>query len=393
MAGITLSKIDKSFDETVVLRGVDLDVRDGEFLTLVGPSGCGKSTLLRIIAGLEAQTSGDVRIGQRLVNAVRASDRDLAMVFQSYALYPHLSVLENMMTPLRLRDLTMAQRLPLVGRFLPGAAGKLAAIRRQARETAEILKIQPLLERKPGQLSGGQRQRAALGRAMVRRPVAFLMDEPLSNLDAALRVHMRAELTELHRRLNTTFVYVTHDQAEALTMSSRVAVMMDGEILQLDTPHEIYVNPANRRVAEFVGSPKINILPGRLDASGRVTVLGRVLQARLSTAGPREVSVGLRPEHLQATAVRTDAEQHQGQVRLLEHLGSDVYVHATLSDSGQTVVVRSDPDASAELSYGATVFISQTRAGAFVFDERGERLRIRDAEQTGKASDKKRDVA
>ncbi|MFV2091943.1 MAG: ABC transporter ATP-binding protein, partial [Hyphomicrobiales bacterium] len=206
VTGLTLKNIYKSFGSTEVLKGVDLAIRDGEFLTLVGPSGCGKSTLLRILAGLEAPTSGQVWIRGQDVTGVRPSARNLAMVFQSYALYPHLSVAENMLTPLKLRDLSRRQRLPLVGPLL--ARAKNAELMGKVRETAEILQIQHLLDRKPGQLSGGQRQRVALGRAMVRQPVAFLMDEPLSNLDAALRVHMRAELTQLHRRLKTTFVYV-----------------------------------------------------------------------------------------------------------------------------------------------------------------------------------------
>ena len=197
MARISLTDIGKSFGDTRVLRRIDLDIADGEFLTLVGPSGCGKSTLLRIIAGLETQSTGDVRIAEQLVNDVRPADRNLAMVFQSYALYPHLTVSQNMAVPLRLRALNFWERLPLLGRLLAGA--KAREIARQVRETAEVLQIEALLGRKPGQLSGGQRQRAALGRAMVRQPVAFLMDEPLSNLDAALRVHMRAELAELHR--------------------------------------------------------------------------------------------------------------------------------------------------------------------------------------------------
>ncbi|MGA0314098.1 MAG: ABC transporter ATP-binding protein, partial [Alphaproteobacteria bacterium] len=214
MSVIKLSGITKNFGQTSVLTGIDLDIADGEFISLVGASGCGKSTLLRIIAGLEEQTAGDVKIGGKSVNNVRASKRNLAMVFQSYALYPHLTVRQNMLTPLILRDLSAYQRLPLVGRFIPGRRSRMTNLNRLVSETAATLKIQQLLERKPGQLSGGQRQRVALGRAMVRKPTAFLMDEPLSNLDAALRVHMRSELADLHRSLRTTFIYVTHDQSE-----------------------------------------------------------------------------------------------------------------------------------------------------------------------------------
>ena len=375
MADIVLSRIEKSFSQERVLKGIDLEIRDGEFLTLVGPSGCGKSTLLRIIAGLEAQNSGSVRIGERLVDGVRASDRDLAMVFQSYALYPHLTVRENMMTPLRLRDLGAVQRLPLIGRFMPGAGEKLKSMSQAVAETAEVLKIEPLLARKPGQLSGGQRQRAALGRAMVRRPVAFLMDEPLSNLDAALRVHMRTELSELHRRLASTFIYVTHDQAEALTMSTRMAVMMGGEILQLDTPSRIYADPANRRVAEFVGSPKINMLSGDLDSSGRVTLFGRSLERRVA-AMPQEIAVGLRPEHLTVAGVAEGEEIVTAEVRTFENLGSDIFLHLSVNDGRETLIVRSSPDAAAHLATGDRVRVGQLRGSAMVFGRDGERLRF-----------------
>ena len=378
MAHIVLSGIEKSFTQEKVLKGVDLGIAEGEFLTLVGPSGCGKSTLLRIIAGLETQDAGSVRIGSRVVDGVRASDRDLAMVFQSYALYPHLSVKENMLTPLRLRDLSFAQRLPAIGRFVPGAADKLIEMSRTVAETAEVLKIEPLLARKPGQLSGGQRQRAALGRAMVRRPVAFLMDEPLSNLDAALRVHMRSELSDLHRRLASTFIYVTHDQAEALTMSTRMAVMMGGEILQLDTPSRVYADPENLRVAEFVGSPKINILRASLDSSGRVTLLGRTLHRRIS-APSQEVSLGLRPEHLTIGGVAEGEEIFAATVRHFENLGSDVFLHLSLADGRDGLIVRSDPEAAAGLSNGDTVRVAQTREAAMVFGQDGRRLRF-DAE-------------
>lgn len=376
MGEIQVRSIEKSFADNKVLQGIDLDIRSGEFLTLVGPSGCGKSTLLRIIAGLERQSSGDVVISDRNVNTVRASDRDLAMVFQSYALYPHLTVRENMMTPLRLRDLSAAQRFPFIGRFLPGTGKKLVEIASLVEETADVLKIRELLSRKPGQLSGGQRQRAALGRAMVRRPVAFLMDEPLSNLDAALRVHMRAELTDLHRRLGTTFIYVTHDQAEALTMSTRVAVMMGGEILQLDTPTKVYADPLTLQVAEFIGSPKINILRGNLDSAGRIVVEGNTLERRIPNAIPQKVSVGLRPEHLALLSEESEKPGYTGIVRHLEHLGSDVYVHAGVNDGQELLIVRSEPEVAAKLSYGDTVRIGQNKGAALVFDKAGNRLRF-----------------
>ena len=343
MTGIRLSGITKNFGNTTVLRGINLDIAPGEFLTLVGPSGCGKSTLLRIIAGLEEQTGGDVEIGGVMVNNLRASRRDLAMVFQSYALYPHLTIAENMQTPLKLRDLTFWERFPLIGRFWPNYAAKMAALHATVSETADILEIGHLLGRKPGQLSGGQRQRAALGRAMVRKPVAFLMDEPLSNLDAALRVHMRSELADLHRSLRTTFIYVTHDQAEALTMSDRMAVMVDGNILQLGTPEEIYRTPVDRRVAEFVGSPKINIIPGAADGNGRVSAYGTPLQQRIAGKA-RRIQVGIRPEHL---VLAPDGGLNEGwpfRVTHKENLGSDFFLHGHLNGSDHRIVARLTPD-------------------------------------------------
>lgn len=372
MAGIRLSGIGKSFGTTRVLNGIDLTVHDGEFLTLVGPSGCGKSTLLRIIAGLESQDRGDIIIGDRNVNRIRASARDLAMVFQSYALYPHLTVMDNMLTPLRLRDLSGWQRAPLVGPLL--ARDRHREIRAQAERVAAVLKIEALLHRKPGQLSGGQRQRVALGRAMVRNPVAFLMDEPLSNLDAALRVHMRAELAELHRALGVTFVYVTHDQAEALTMSNRMAVMMDGDLLQLDAPRRVYEDPVDIRVAEFIGSPKINLLPGQVNGAGHVSCEGVRLQRRLAEPRTGEVTVGIRPEYLGVR--RTGGgDCFTGRLVHAENLGADVYLHLAMQDGRYRLIARAEPDALG-LPVGAEVHVALTRGTALVFGTDGRRLRF-----------------
>ncbi|UUX51185.1 ABC transporter ATP-binding protein [Nisaea acidiphila] len=378
MARITLSGIEKNFGTTRVLNGLDIDIADGEFLTLVGPSGCGKSTLLRIIAGLESQSGGDVTIDGRLVNHVRPSRRDLAMVFQSYALYPHLTVQQNMETPLRLRDMTPWERMPLVGATLPGRGGKLEKLRGLVRETAETLKIEHLLQRKPGQLSGGQRQRVALGRAMVRKPVAFLMDEPLSNLDAALRVHMRSELAELHHSLKTTFIYVTHDQAEALTMSDRMAVMMEGDILQLGAPDEIYRDPADRRVAEFIGSPRINMLDGEADADGRVVAHGIHLKRELP-GGRQNLSVGVRPEHLDVLTEGGDAESWPFRVSHKENLGSDYFLHGHVNGGGQRVIARAAPELAASLSIGADIHVRPKPGTAMAFAADHRRLRFREA--------------
>ncbi|MEM9797111.1 MAG: ABC transporter ATP-binding protein [Pseudomonadota bacterium] len=348
--GIALEGICKSYGSTPVLGGIDLEVTEGEFLTLVGPSGCGKSTLLRIMAGLEAPDAGRVFLRGRDVTGARAADRDLAMVFQSYALYPHLTVRENMMTPLVLRELSGAGRLPLIGSLV--SRGARRALMRQVEEVAEILRIESLLDRKPGQLSGGQRQRAALGRAMVRKPAAFLMDEPLSNLDAALRVHMRAELTELHRRLGRTFVYVTHDQAEALTMSTRMAVMKDGRILQLAPPAEIYARPATLEVAEFVGSPRINRLAAEIDADGFVCMDGDPVGLRLTPGRPAPVTLGVRPEGLSPVA-ESGVGTLSGRLGHVENLGADAFLH--LDRDGVPLVLRADPARALGLRRGQTV--------------------------------------
>ncbi len=364
MAQIELAGISKTFGETDVLKGVNLDIARGEFVTLVGPSGCGKSTLLRILAGLEAADRGRVLLDGRDVTRIRPADRNLAMVFQSYALYPHLTVAENMMTPLRLRDLSRWERLPLLGPLL--ARAKYRDLRTQVEQAAETLKIGPLLGRKPGQLSGGQRQRVALGRALVRDPVAFLMDEPLSNLDAALRVHMRAELAELHRRLGTTFVYVTHDQAEALTMSDRMAVMLEGRILQFGPPDDIYTNPQNLEVARFVGSPPINILLGERAEGGIVKALGQRL-GRIKTGISGEVKVGLRPENISLARTGPSAK-----VVHRENLGSDVFLHAVLTECGARVVLRAA--AGTTTAIGDLVHLLPEVGKALVFDAAGDRV-------------------
>ncbi|NDW01901.1 ABC transporter ATP-binding protein [Salipiger sp. PrR002] len=371
MATVTLRGIRKNFKETEVLRGIDLAIADGEFVSLVGPSGCGKSTLLRIIAGLESASAGAIEIGGAPVDGLRAADRNLSMVFQSYALYPHLTVAENIAVPLRMRQLSTAQRLPLVGRAMPGAAAQNRKIDARVMEAAKTLEIDGLLQRKPGQLSGGQRQRVALGRALVRAPAAFLLDEPLSNLDAKLRVHTRTEIAELHRRLAATFIYVTHDQVEAMTMSDRIAVMMGGEILQCDAPTRIYEDPNDLRVAEFIGSPRINVLPAESDSMGRVSVLGTGLPLALS-GGRQTLQLALRPEALTLTGIDPLL---QGRVVHAENLGHEIYVQVTLDGAEQRVVLRADPALRAQLHLGAEVGLTFDPARALIFDAEGRRLR------------------
>jgi multiple sugar transport system ATP-binding protein len=370
MARIELSAIRKSFDSTKVLKGVDLRIEDGEFISLVGPSGCGKSTLLRIIAGLEPQDAGEVRIDGEAVDGVRPSARNLAMVFQSYALYPHLSTFDNIAVPLRMRRLSAVERLPLLGPFLPSRRAKERLIREDVAKVADQLEIAALLRRKPGQLSGGQRQRVAVGRAIVREPRAFLFDEPLSNLDAKLRVHMRAELAELHRRLRTTFIYVTHDQAEAMTMSSRIAVMMGGELIQVGTPAEIYDNPRDIRVAEFVGSPKINILAGRIRTDGGVEALGAAMRLAC-TAAAANCRIAVRPERIEL-----GTGPFSGTVSHLENLGAEAFVHLAVEGAATRLIARlGDPRRLPAM--GSRLAFGFAPDAAQAFDAAGKRIDVR----------------
>jgi multiple sugar transport system ATP-binding protein len=327
VASIQFEGVGKVFPGgAVALEDLDLDVEDGEFVVLVGPSGSGKSTALRILAGLEDATSGTVRIGERVVNDVEPKDRDIAMVFQSYALYPHMSVQDNIGFPLRMRR------------------DDKAAIRESVRRTAGRLNIGALLERRPRQLSGGQRQRVALGRAIVRDPQAFLMDEPLSNLDAQLRVEMRANVAQLHKRLAKTILYVTHDQVEAMTMGDRVAVLRDGKLEQVDVPQRLYDHPASLFVAAFIGSPAMNLLRGRVVGDSEAGAALKLGSARLRLPDDAfesrpalrrhfeaEVVVGIRPEAL--GPAREAADALEGLVVLVESLGSDLLVHVELDAS------------------------------------------------------------
>ncbi|WP_423910830.1 ABC transporter ATP-binding protein [Candidatus Spongiihabitans sp.] len=372
MASVTIREIEKSFGAVAVLKNISLDIKDGEFIVLVGPSGCGKSTLLRIIAGLEQQNAGSILIGGELVDARHPSRRDIAMVFQSYALYPNLTVEKNITVPLRMRRLNFAQRLPLISRWLPGTSGIVAGINRDVEETMDMLGIVHLRHRKPGQLSGGQRQRVAVGRAMVRHPQAFLMDEPLSNLDAELRVHMRAEIAELHCRLATTFIYVTHDQAEAMTMADRIAVMMDGELLQVDTPSQVYANPNHIRVAEFIGSPKINILPAQVSDSGAISIGSRPMPGLYSDAKDQEIQIGVRPEVVALGDLNADGLP----CRIVHHenLGSEVYFHAEL-DTGSRIISRMGASALDWFHTGDQATVNLDTRKALLFDAAGRRIK------------------
>ncbi|RVI12220.1 ABC transporter ATP-binding protein [Sinorhizobium meliloti] len=374
MAEISIRSIRKSFGATSVLKDVSLEIATGEFLTLLGPSGCGKSTLLRILAGLEVQTGGSLTIGDRVVDGVRPKRRDVAMVFQSYALYPHMTVQENMALPLRMRRLSAWQRLPLMGKFLSGTKATAAEIEQEVTRTAKALGIGHLLARKPGELSGGQRQRVAVGRAMVRQPAVFLMDEPLSNLDAKLRVQMRAEIKELHQRLGVTFVYVTHDQSEAMTMSDRVAVMLDGELLQVAPPQEIYADPDDRRVAEFIGSPKINILEATLRSDGLADAAGTSFTVAAGLAPGSTLSLGIRPEAFHLVDASKD-NVLTGSVRLVEHMGSDLYVHLDVPGADHPLVSRLLAERAPYIDPGQTLHLGVKPERLLLFAADGRRLR------------------
>jgi multiple sugar transport system ATP-binding protein len=379
MASLGVSDICKSFGTTTVLDHVHLDIRDGEFLSLVGPSGCGKTTLLRIIAGLDHADSGSVSIAGAPVDQLPPKRRDVAMVFQSYALYPYMTVGGNLSLPLVMRRLSRWQRMPLAGRFWPGSARVRQAITAAVAEVASLLGLSGLLDRRPAQLSGGQRQRVALGRAMVRQPQVFLMDEPLSNLDAKLRAATRTEIAELHRRLQATFVYVTHDQVEAMTMSDRVAMMMDGRILQLATPQEIYDDPCELRVAEFIGTPRINTL-GATRSGDALLVGGQRWPLAVPGDDGRQLTVAIRPEWwtIRDTGLAGDDARcvASGQVRHLELLGSQTLVHVSVDGHPQGLVATVEPERARGLRIGAAIALAAPDRRVLVFDAAGVRVRL-----------------
>ncbi|MFH1176174.1 MAG: sn-glycerol-3-phosphate ABC transporter ATP-binding protein UgpC [Acidobacteriota bacterium] len=332
MAGVTFSGVSKSYGKVSVIKKLDLEIKDHEFMVLVGPSGCGKSTALRMVAGLEEISGGTIAIGDRVVNDLPPKDRDIAMVFQNYALYPHMTIRQNLDFGLRIRKTPAAEMKTLID------------------ESAEMLGIANLLERKPRELSGGQRQRVAVGRAIVRKPSVFLFDEPLSNLDAKLRVQMRAEISKLQQRLQTTTVYVTHDQIEAMTMGHRIAVMKDGDLKQVGTPLELYEEPANLFVASFIGTPPMNFISATLSDGGAMLAATRFSlpvppSLRRATAGKdgRRVMVGLRPENIldPAEGARGETAKVTVEVEIVEPLGHEVIVHGRVGES--VLVAKLDP--------------------------------------------------
>ena len=330
MGSIQLKQVAKSFQAVKVIKDIDLEIKDGEFVVFVGPSGCGKSTLLRMIAGLEDITSGAIMIDGKDISNLPPAQRGLAMVFQSYALYPHMSVYGNIAFPLKMAGMDKA------------------AIDAKVQEAARTLNLTDYLQRKPRQLSGGQRQRVAIGRAIVREPTGFLFDEPLSNLDAALRVNMRLEITDLHHELKTTMIYVTHDQVEAMTMADKIVVLNAGRVEQVGSPLELYRSPANLFVAGFIGSPKMNLIEGPI------------------AQGYDATTIGVRPEHVRVSPTEGT---WQGIVRVAEHLGSDTFLHIDIDGVG-SVRGRTDGDYSAR--FGDTVYLTPEPNRVYRFDAQGK---------------------
>ncbi|HWG56138.1 MAG TPA: sn-glycerol-3-phosphate ABC transporter ATP-binding protein UgpC [Gaiellaceae bacterium] len=361
MANVTYDEVTKQYDDTVAVDSLDLEIADGEFLVLVGPSGCGKSTALRMLAGLEDISGGEIRIGDRVVNHVAPADRDVAMVFQSYALYPHMTVYDNLAFGLR------NQKVPKED------------IDRRVREAAQILDMGNLIERKPKQLSGGQRQRVALGRAIVREPSVFLMDEPLSNLDAALRVQTRAEILKLQQRLGTTTIYVTHDQVEAMTMGDRIAVLRGGVLQQVGTPEELYTRPANAFVARFIGSPAMNVVDvestngaDTLTSKGFSIELPQGTLDKVRDQAPSGFVVGFRPEHLQLAGedVGSGRARIPAVVDVVEYLGDEQLVHL---HSGEVTLMAKLPVDRGRVDVGKEVALAVPLEKLHLFDRESER--------------------
>ncbi len=362
MASLTIQNVHKRYGATHILKGIDLSIADGEFLILVGPSGCGKSTLLSMIAGLDEISEGQIRIGDRVVNDVSPKDRDIAMVFQSYALYPSMTVRENIEFAMKMKKVPAPERAATVDRV------------------AKMLQMDALLDRRPAQLSGGQRQRVAMGRALARNPAIFLFDEPLSNLDAKLRVEMRAEIKSLHQRLKNTIVYVTHDQVEAMTLGDRIAVMKDGLVQQFGTPAEIYERPANVYVAGFIGSPTMNFMAARLEAGSKGASLlfdGCTVPVPIGSDGPRadavgamagrSVIAGIRPEHFVPVASNAPGAVPIT-VELLEPTGADTYAVARIGS--KAVTLRFAPKQAPRV--GDTAWVGIDPAAVNLFDPKSE---------------------
>ena len=374
MAHVQLVKVQKSYGDIQILKDIDLEIRDGEFMVFVGPSGSGKSTLLRTIAGLEDITGGALSIGGKVVNDVPPAERGIAMVFQSYALYPHMNLYDNMAFGLKIAKVENNE------------------IHRLVHQAAKILNIEHLLDRKPKALSGGQRQRVAIGRAIVRKPEVFLFDEPLSNLDAALRVRMRYEFAKLHEDLKTTMIYVTHDQVEAMTLADRIVVLAAGRIEQVGSPLELYEHPDNLFVAGFIGSPRMNFLAGAIvsaDAGAAVVQLesGAQVRCEVDAAGARpgdKVTLGVRPEHFEAAAAGQAGNVIATTVTFVESLGSSTHAYCEYPGAAETLVC--ELDGATRLRNGATLSLAIPASRAYLFDAGGQAFRRHVVEEQQEAA-------
>lgn len=362
---MNIINLEKKFGETLVLKDININIKKGEFLTLVGESGSGKSTLLRIIAGLEDKTSGKLLLNGEDMSKKAPKDRDLAMVFQSYALYPHLTVAENLATPL-INKGKLIYRLPFAKSLFRNAKQWRDSIDKEVLKVANKLQISHLLHRKPKELSGGQNQRVALGRAMIRKPIAFLMDEPLSNLDAKLRVHMRNELTSLHRELGITFIYVTHDQVEAMTMSSRIAFLVDGNLLQTDTPDNMYNNPKHLKVAEFIGTPKINTLPCIIK-NNRVILESSILENNNSK---EKLTFAIRSEYI---FIKEDSP-FKVKVENKENMGNEYLMHTKTLFANSKFTLKVSTDFGKNVNIGDIFAIGFREDKVLFFNSEGKRV-------------------
>ena len=383
MSSIKFDRITKSFGAKEVIKNIDFEVADGEFLVLLGPSGCGKSTLLRMLAGLETISSGQILLDELRVDNLPPSERDMAFVFQSYALYPHLNVRRNITFPLLMKQFRWWYHLPIIGSWAKRKIENSAEVKGLVDRTAKILALTPMLEQFPRTLSGGQRQRVALGRAMVRQPEVFLMDEPLSNLDAKLRTSMRAEISKLHQEIGGTFVYVTHDQVEAMTMGTKIALMRDGVVQQFGSSREIYTDPANVYVARFIGTPPMNLI--EMDQSGQIGQTNVGLPATLASAAAKEqgtVLLGIRPNAITISGA-IDEHSISGSVTMVEHIGAESIIAVKLSgaktahqEDGELDAVMVTQPGYTSLNAGDAVSLVLNLAEAVVFSAAsGQRLR------------------
>lgn len=367
MPYIKLENISKDFGTTKVLKNVSLEIKKGEFISLVGESGSGKSTILRILAGLEQQTSGNIYIETKEISKKSPKERNLSMVFQSYALYPHLSAKENIATPLK-NKLPIFYYLPFMKLFFSKIKEKFQNIDKQVQSTATKLHILDILHKKPKTLSGGQRQRVALGRAMIREPIAFLMDEPLSNLDAKLRVHMRNELVKLHRELKATFIYVTHDQVEAMSMSTQIAFLYNGNLLQVDTPLNMYNEPNNIKVAEFIGTPKINTIKAYYKNNTIYPFTCKDDMAKFDKQNL--ITLGIRPEYIELSQTK----EIEVKVENIENMGSEFLLHVKSNFLENNLIIKTSQDIANKIKIDDTISIKFRQDKALYFDESGQRV-------------------